>query len=146
MSVLPILTPADIQKFDDSLPDDVVQDMINTVAARVVKMCPALRLPLDDPANPLADDVSSEVLKDVMRAAVLRWAERGSGAVREQGSGDFSQSLVVDRAGLFRPNEIRDIADVCGNARAHAQTASTILTGAPTAYQLPSAHPFLIAD
>ncbi|MDH3021152.1 hypothetical protein [Gordonia alkanivorans] len=146
MTALPVLIVDDIKAFvdDDVLSDSTIQSMINTAAARAVKVAPCLRIPLSstDPVSPLADEVSAEIVKDVMRSAVLRWIDRGSGAVYSETSGDFQRSLLKDSASLFRPNEIRDLEEVCRDYR-RRQTASTVLTFAPNAYQVPSVHPFV---
>ncbi|MDH3045049.1 hypothetical protein [Gordonia alkanivorans] len=147
MTALPVLIVDDIKAFidDDVLPDSTIQSMINTAAARAVKVAPCLRVPIGstDPVSPLADEASAEIVKDVMRSAVLRWIDRGSGAIYSEQSGDFSRSILKDSANLFRPNEIRDLQEVCQDYR-RQQTASTILTGAPNAYQVPNVHPFVL--
>ncbi|MCF8606024.1 hypothetical protein L5I01_21975 [Gordonia sp. HY442] len=130
---------SDLQKFDDSLDQAQAEDMISTAWARAGQAAPCLR---DNATELGAADL--EIVKDVMRSAILRWAERGSGAVVQRTAGEYGETLarIDDSGNLFRPQEIRDLRSVCGNVRkrGRASTISTIPT--PTTV-VPTVHPFL---
>lgn len=119
------VTPQQIMVFDDEMEEGAAQEMIITVWARVLKVAPCLRVSQDEP-SPLDDPVNLQIVKDVVRGAVLRWADRGSGALKFQSSGDFSQTLA-DVGALLRPNEIRELEEMCGEFT-RQQRAATIST------------------
>lgn len=69
----------------------------------------------------LSDDVSlSEAqrgtVRAILRRAVLRWNEIGTGAVTQQSAGPFGQSVDTTRTaprGLFWPSEIAELQAIC---------------------------------
>lgn len=54
--------------------------------------------------------------KAILRGAILRWNDSGSGAVVSQGVGPFSQTIDnrQDRRSMFWPSEITDLQELCG--------------------------------
>lgn len=137
----PPITYPDLQKFDAALDEAQADDMIATAWARAGQAAPCLRDAHDDTLD--AEDL--EIVKDVLRSAILRWVERGSGAVVSRNAGEYGETLarIDDSGNLFRPGEIRDLKEVCGNVRKRGR-ASTIATlptsaGGPT----PTVHPVL---
>lgn len=54
--------------------------------------------------------------KAVIRAAVLRWNDSGSGAMQSQTAGPFGVTLDTrqQRRGMFWPSEIEQLQDICG--------------------------------
>lgn len=137
----PPITYPDLQKFDATLDQAQADDMIATAWARAGQAAPCLKDAGDDTLD--AEDL--EIVKDVLRSAILRWVERGSGAVVSRSAGEYGETLarIDDSGNLFRPGEIRDLKQVCGNLRKRGR-ASTISTlppwaGGPT----PTVHPFL---
>lgn len=68
-------------------------------------------------------DVQLSAVRAVLRAAILRWHEAGSGAVQQQSAGPFAMSLDTrqERRGMFWPSEIKQLQDVC--AGSSSQTA-----------------------
>ena len=54
-------------------------------------------------------------VKAILRGAVLRWNEAGSGAVTQQAAGAFQQSIDTrqQRRGMFWPSEIAELRDLC---------------------------------
>lgn len=131
---------SDLQKFDAELDQAQAEDMIATAWARAQRIAPCLK-----EEAPELDSSDIEIVKDVLRSAILRWSERGSGAVVQRTAGEYGETLAKadDSGNLFRPNEIRDLQSVCGNARKRGR-ASTIST-IPTGYygDEPTVHPFL---
>lgn len=129
------LTWADIKVFEPDIAEDIADALISGVWARARKLAPCLKSPETE-----LDDTDSELLRSTLRSAVLRWHDQGSGAVASRSALDFSETLRSDRGGLFRPDEVRDLLEMCTNYR--QDSATTIDTsGGWGAW--PSAHPFL---
>jgi len=55
-------------------------------------------------------------VKAILRGAILRWDEAGSGALQSQTAGPFGQQLDTRQArrSMFYPSEIAQLRDVCG--------------------------------
>lgn len=53
--------------------------------------------------------------KSVLRAALLRWHDSGSGALQSQNAGPFGQTLDTRQArrGMFWPSEIESLEGIC---------------------------------
>lgn len=54
-------------------------------------------------------------VKAVLRGAVLRWNDAGSGVLTQQGAGPFQQSIDTRQArrGMFWPSEISQLQAIC---------------------------------
>lgn len=63
------------------------------------------------------DAVKVSALKAVLRGAILRWHDSGSGAVTQQGAGPFQQTVDTTqvRRGMFWPSEIEQLRNLCGS-------------------------------
>lgn len=123
---LPIapITAEDLQKFDANMEAATAEDMIRTAWVRALRLAPCLKEPdFDDPAD-------LEIVKDVLRGAILRWSERGSGAVTQRTAGEYGETLKESDSALFRPQEIRDLQSLCSGyrKRGRASTISTLPT------------------
>lgn len=72
-------------------------------------------------------------VKAILRGAILRWHEAGSGALESQSAGPFSATFDtrIQRRGMFYPSEITDLQKVCANRGDHA--AYTVDLGGLTA-------------
>lgn len=57
-------------------------------------------------------------VKAILRAAVLRWHEAGTGAVQSQTVGPFGQTLDTrqERRGMFWPSEIVALQSLCAGS------------------------------
>lgn len=133
----PINFEQDLAPFDDSLSEAEAQIMIRSAWAKAILVAPCLR---DDDALS-GDPAQAEVVKEVLRGAILRWAERGAGAISQRQAGEYSETLRRIGSNRFRPNEIRDLQNVCSSERRKPR-ASTILTGNWGAIPTPTVHPF----
>lgn len=53
--------------------------------------------------------------KAILRGAILRWNEAGTGATVQQSAGPFAQSIDTkqQRRGMFWPQEIEQLQDLC---------------------------------
>lgn len=56
-------------------------------------------------------------VKAVLRGAIVRWNDTGSGAMQSQTVGPFGQTLDtrVQRRGMFWPSEIEQLQDMCSS-------------------------------
>lgn len=55
-------------------------------------------------------------VRAILRGAVLRWNEAGTGAMQSQTAGPFGTTIDTrqQRRGMFWPSEITQLQDVCG--------------------------------
>lgn len=62
-----------------------------------------------------ADSKRVAAVKAILRGALIRWHEAGSGAVTQQSAGPFAQTLDTrqQRRGMFWPSEIAQLRDIC---------------------------------
>lgn len=65
-------------------------------------------------------------VKAILRGAVLRWNDSGSGALQSQTAGPFGQTLDTrqERRGMFWPSEITALQNLCGNTGGGVYTTS----------------------
>src|SRR4029077_7524205 len=54
-------------------------------------------------------------VKAILRAAILRWNDTGSGAFPQQQAGPFGQTIDTrqERRGMFQPSEIAALQNLC---------------------------------
>lgn len=90
-----------------------------------------------------ADDVTlsaaqAALVKAVLRGAVVRWIESGSGALQQQTAGPFSMTVDTRqrRFGMFTPDEESQLRAVCaavsGGTEGSAFSFDTLSTDATT--------------
>lgn len=94
--------------------------MIADAEAQAVIAAPCLltlqTVPVDETADELALRTAKvAAVKSILRGAILRWNDAGSGAVQSQTVGPFAQTLDtrVQRRGMFWPSEIEQLQDMC---------------------------------
>ena len=65
-------------------------------------------------------------VKAILRGAVLRWNEAGTGALRAQNAGPFGQTIDTrqERRGMFWPSEITSLQSLCAGAQGGVYTLS----------------------
>lgn len=65
-------------------------------------------------------------VKAILRGAVLRWNEAGSGALQAQNAGPFGQTLDTrqERRGMFWPSEIVSLQGLCVDAQGGTYSVS----------------------
>ena len=135
------IDPADLAVFDPDIEEERAEAMIATVWARARTVAPCLA----------SDDVELspdqfEVVKGIVRDAVLRWSDVGTGVTKSRTAGDYAESYDAGagRSGLFRPDEIHELQNVCRAVRRPTQRAYSIDLGFRTP-GIATAHPFLTA-
>lgn len=106
------LTLDDLAPFAPSLDDAKAQAMIDDATAVALLTAPCLAT--EDEDNPLTA-LQLAAVKAVLRGAILRWDEAGSGALSAQTAGPFSQTLDTrtQRRGMFWPSEIEQLQNIC---------------------------------
>lgn len=123
------LEPSDLEMFAD-IDEAKAQAMIDDAEASAVMVAPCLA----DPAF-MADPAMRAAVKAILRGAVLRWNDAGSGALsaHTQTAGPFSNAETYDtrqqRRGMFWPSEIAQLQELCGRfagSKAGAFTVDTL--------------------
>lgn len=100
-----IITPEDFAPFADI--DSVkAQAMIDDALALAIRVAPCI-----------AEDSfeHAAAAKAILRAAILRWNDSGTGAVTQQTTGPFQHTVDnrQQRRGMFWPSEIADLQALC---------------------------------
>lgn len=72
------------------------------------------------------DFAYATAVKAILRGAVLRWNDSGSGALQAQTAGPFGQTLDTrqERRGMFWPSEIVALQGLCGSTGGGVYTVS----------------------
>lgn len=101
----------DLAPFADIDPAKAEQ-MIADATALAVLAAPCLGG--DDPLS----DAQAAAVKAILRGAILRWHEAGTGALQAETVGPFGQTYDTrqPRRGMFWPSEITQLQDVCADS------------------------------
>lgn len=67
-----------------------------------------------------------DAVKAILRGAVLRWNDSGTGALQSQQAGPFGQALDTrqERRGMFWPSEIVSLQGLCADAQGGVYSTS----------------------
>ena len=112
-----VIELADLQAINPDIDTAKAGAMIQDAVAQATLVAPCLA---DDTS---LTDLQVAQFKAVLRAAVIRWDDAGSGAVltEQVTAGPFAQSQTVDssrlRKGLFWPSELDLLQKICGTGR-----------------------------
>lgn len=107
------IEPFDLEPFA-SIDAVKASAMIEDAEAMMLTVAPCLA-----PAPP--DELTDQqrlAVRAVLRGAILRWNETGSGAMQSQTAGPFSVQVDTrqQRRGMFFPSEIEQLRAICGAA------------------------------
>lgn len=107
------LTVDDLKVFEPDIDTGKAEQWIVDALAWAYRAAPCLKDP-DTPEDTL------DAAKAVIRSAILRWNDSGTGAVVTQQAGQFSQTVDNrnPRKSLYWPSEIRQLSSLCGKGRA----------------------------
>ena len=109
------LTPDDLTLFVPNLNEDLAQAMIDDALALAATIAPCI---LGDGLTETAE----KAVKAVIRGAILRWHEGGSGLYMQQQAGPFQ--VTTDnrqtRKAMFWPSEIDQLQAICKDAPSDA--------------------------
>ena len=99
------LTPADLTPFAEIDPARA-QAMIDDALALAARVAPCI---LEDTFG------YDAAARAILRGAVLRWNEAGTGAMQSQTAGPFGVQMDTrqQRRGMFWPSEISQLQDLC---------------------------------
>ena len=117
----------DLQSFAPDIDLVKAAMMIEDASAMAVLAAPCIGT---EPTTLSAAQLAA--LKAILRGAILRWNDSGSGALSAQAAGPFGQTLDTrqPRRGMFWPSEIAQLRDLCGGTSSGAFSIDT----APGAY------------
>ncbi|MGX7727594.1 hypothetical protein [Rhodococcus sp. 5G237] len=113
-----VLTVDDLLPFAPGIDEAKAEAMIEDALALAAEVAPCI---LEDSfAKPAA-------AKAILRGAVLRWNDAGTGAVVSQAAGPFSQTIDTSkvRRAMFWPSEITDLQKLCGGSETRAFSIDT---------------------
>lgn len=103
------ITVADLLPFSPSINEAKAQAMIDDALALAARVAPCIN-----------DDTFAypDAAKAIIRGAILRWDESGTGAMQSQQAGPFAQTLDTrqQRRGMFWPSEINDLTALCSSS------------------------------
>ncbi len=118
------LEPSDLEPFA-TIDADKAQAMIDDAEAQASLAAPCLTSPDD------LDDHQRAAVKAILRGAILRWNDSGSGAYQQQTTGPFSVSYDTrqTRRSLFWPSEIDQLQSICTAIAGGSGAAWSIDTG-----------------
>lgn len=107
------LQPTDLAPFAD-IDDAKAKAMIEDAEATAATVAPCIT-----ESGFLEDDTRVAYVRAVIRGAVLRWNESGSGAYQAQTAGPFGVTMDTrqERRGMFWPSEISQLQDACKRYR-----------------------------
>jgi hypothetical protein len=110
------LSTDDLEPFA-TISDEKAEAMVADATAMAVLAAPCLGV---EPST--LTDVQVAAVKAVLRSAVLRWNEAGSGVLASETLGPYSQSLDTrqPRRGMFYPSEIEQLQNICKGETAGA--------------------------
>lgn len=110
------LVPADLAPFA-TIDEAKAQAMIDDAEAMAVLAAPCITA---------VGFANGDAVKAILRGAVLRWNDAGSGAVQSQNVGPFGQTLDTrqERRGMFWPSEIVALQSLCAGAEGGTYSVS----------------------
>lgn len=123
-----VITPDDLTPFAD-IPIERALAMIDDAMAMAALIAPCV---IDE------DFEQAQAAKAIIRGAILRWNDAGTGAYTQQGAGPFQVTVDTrtQRRGMFWPSEIQQLQELCrdGDLSGQAFTINTTPTGSGDGY------------
>lgn len=109
------LNPSDLPASTGSNLGLTVEQMIEDAEAMALLAAPCL-----NDGTVALTPVQVSAVRAVLRGALMRWDDAGSGAKQSVSTGPFSETIdtSVTRRGMFWPSEITNLQSVCGNGQA----------------------------
>lgn len=107
--LLDIADLAPFAEIDEAKAAEMIQDA--TYSACLVAPC------LEQDKIGLLSETQAGAAKAIIRGAILRWNESGTGAVSQQTAGPFSATTDTrqERRGMFWPSEIQQLQRICSD-------------------------------
>jgi hypothetical protein len=114
------LALSDLTPFAD-IPDEKALAMIDDALALAARVAPCIL------ENTFEFDAAARA---ILRGAILRWNEAGTGAMQQQNAGPFGMQIDTrqQRRGMFWPSEITQLQELCrdGDLQGQAFTIDTM--------------------
>lgn len=125
------IQPADLEPFANI---DPIKSgaMVEDAEAQAILAAPCLSTLTDAPTDETPEEkgqreVKIAAVKSILRAAILRWEDAGTGAIQTQTSGPFTQSVQTQsRKSMFWPSEIEQLQGICSGGENKAFSVDTI--------------------
>lgn len=112
------ISVADLQVFAPDIDQGRAEAMIADALAMAALVAPCIE---DD------DFLFEGAAKAIIRGALLRWNDAGSGARVQVDAGPFSQTTTEPvRRALFNSNELNDLARLCQSSSGRAFSVDTL--------------------
>ena len=133
------VSPVDLDAFA-SVDVAKATEMIGDAEAQATLAAPCIITLHTEPVGETADALALRLAKiaavrSIIRGAVLRWNDAGSGATVQTQVGPFGQTISqAPRRGVFYPSEIGQLQDICKSAAKSfaVDVVATVDTHAPT--------------
>ena len=102
------ITPADLEPFAPGIDPDKAEAMITDALAMAELVAPCITT---------VEFTKAAAAKAILRGAILRWNDSGSGAVASRTALQFSESIDTRqvRKSMFWPSEIEQLQALCGD-------------------------------
>ena len=102
----------DLSAFASDIPAAKADLMIDDAESLALLVAPCLDPDLEDYD---LSDLRQNAVKAVLRAAILRWNDAGTGAFQQQTTGPFGVTMDTRQArrGMFWPSEIEQLQEIC---------------------------------
>lgn len=111
----------DLMPFADIEPEKALA-MIDDAEATAILAAPCLATITTAPVGETPDALALRTakiaaIKAILRGAILRWNDAGSGAMQSQTVGPFGQTLDtrIQRRGMFWPSELDQLQSMCSS-------------------------------
>lgn len=106
------LEVSDLTAFAPDIVSDKATLMIDDAESLALLVAPCLDPDLEDYD---LSDLRQNAVKAVLRAAILRWNDSGTGAFQQQTTGPFGVTMDTRqvRRGMFWPSEIEQLQNIC---------------------------------
>lgn len=108
-----------------TIPEAKAAAMVEDAEAMAILAAPCLPDLLTAPGGELPADAARRLakvaaLKAILRGAILRWFDAGSGAVQSQTAGPFGQTIDtrVQRKAMYQPSELEQLQGLCQSSEA----------------------------
>ena len=110
------LTVDDLAPFA-SIPEEKAEAMIDDAEAMAVLAAPCITA---------EGFTNTAALRAILRGAVLRWNDAGTGALQSQSAGPFSAQMDTrqERRGMFTTTEVVALQNLCADAQGGIYTVS----------------------
>lgn len=105
------ITIDDLLPFAPNIDEGKAEAMIEDALALAARVAPCILEPAFEHEG---------AARAILRGAILRWNDSGSGAIVSQAAGPFSQTIDTSqvRRSMFWPSEIKDLQELCGRPNA----------------------------